>query len=371
MVNKRTPQLLAPLVLRGGLHLPNRVIMAPMTRSRASEPGGVPSSHAPKYYAQRASAGLIVTEATNISHEGKGYSGTPGIHADEQVEAWARVAGAVHARGGRVFMQLWHVGRLARRETCGTQPIAPSCQVAPAEVWVMRANAWSGMAPCEPAREMTVGDIKRVVADFARAAGRAVDAGFDGVELHGANGYLIDQFLRRTTNRRTDAYGGAVENRQRFLREVVEAVGERVGPGRIGVRFSPLIGYADGQDTEMPQTVISASQWLDRQEIAYLHVAEADASFDALEKLGDDFRNSLRDAFAGPIVVAHQYDAERAEEELTSGLADAVAFGRPFIANPDLVTRIAQGAPFVESDTTTWYGGDAVGYTDYRSLATP
>lgn len=358
-------RLFTPLELRGGMPLANRVVMAPMTRSRAGEPDGIPSPQAAEYYARRASAGLIVTEATNISTQGKGYSQTPGCYTDEQERAWAEVASAVHGRGGRIVMQLWHVGRLACRETCGGRPVAPSRQTAPASVWVARPGGWTGKVPCDEAGELGVGDIRRIVGDFRDAAVRAVRAGFDGVELHGANGYLIDQFLRATTNRRTDAYGGGQEARGRFLREVVEAVTGAVGAARVGLRVSPRIGYADADDPEMTGTLLRCAGWLDEAGIAYLHLAEADASFDDLDRPDTEFREALRDRFTGPIAVAHQYDAARAEAALASGLADLIAFGRPFIANPDLVERMAAGAPLATADRSVWYGGGAAGYTDF------
>ncbi|WP_067803200.1 alkene reductase [Actinomadura formosensis] len=358
-------RLFTPLELRGGIPLANRVVMAPMTRARASEPEGIPSPEAAAYYAQRASAGLIVTEATNISLEGKGYSQTPGCHTDEQERAWAEVASAVHGRGGRIVMQLWHVGRLACRETSRGGPVAPSRQTAPASVWVARPDGWTGTVQCDEARALDVADIRRIVGDFRDAAVRAVRAGFDGVELHGANGYLIDQFLRATTNRRTDAYGGGRESRGRFLREVVEAVADAIGEARVGLRVSPRIGYADADDPEMTGTLLRCADWLDEMGIAYLHLAEADASFDDLARPDLEFRKALRDRFTGPIAVAHQYDVARAEEALESGLADLVAFGRPFIANPDLVERMATGTPLASADRSVWYGGGAAGYTDF------
>lgn len=365
MGDKTLLRLFTPVELRGGLRLSNRVLMAPMTRARASEPGGVPSQLAATYYSQRASAGLIVTEATDISVEGRGYAQTPGCHTDEQEAAWAQVAAAVHARGGRIFMQLWHVGRLASHYTCGGVPVAPSRQTAPSTVWAVRADGGSGTVPCDEARELDISEIHRITRDFRDAAARAVRAGFDGVELHGANGYLIDQFLRATTNRRTDEYGGSRERRGRFLREVVEAVAGAIGPGRVALRISPRIGFADGDDPEIHDTLLACASWLDGVEIAYLHMAEADSLADDLEPPTPEFRKALRQGFSGPIAVAHRYDLPRAEAILETGLADLVAFGRPYIANPDLVERMEAGVPLAMADRSVWYGGAVDGYVDF------
>ncbi len=343
--------------------------MAPMTRSRASEQGDVPSPHAAVYYAQRATAGLIITEATNISAEAKGYSLTPGIYTAEQAAEWRRVSDAVHQTpDARIFMQLWHVGRIAAQEVSGLQPVAPSAQSAPARVWVRRSDGWSGLIPCDPAREMTRGDIARVVEDFRSAARAAVDAGFDGVELHAANGYLLDQFLREGTNRRDDEYGGSVINRLRFLDEVVTAVVRDIGPQRVGVRVSPIVGFEDTQDEGIAQTLLAAAGLLDGLGIAYLHLEEGDAATWGTASTPDTFRADVRDAFRGALIVAHEYGVDRAEQVVSSGAADAVAFGRPFIGNPDLVARIRTHAGFADSDTNTWYGGDEIGYTDYETV---
>ncbi|MBD3924274.1 alkene reductase [Nocardioides cavernae] len=364
--------LLKPYTLRGGIELENRVVMAPMTRARASEPDGIPSPEAATYYSQRAGAGLVVTEATNISLHGKGFGQTPGCYTDQQEAAWADVADAVHSRGGCIFMQHWHVGRLASRETCGDVPLAPSQQTAPARVWAVRSDGWKGAVPCDEAREMTVSDIRQVVNEHRDAAVRAVRAGFDGVELHGANGYLIDQFLRSTTNKRQDDYGGSPTARCRFLSEVVDAVVDAIGAKRVGVRLSPRIGYADGADPEMETTTLLAASVLEGKGIAYLHVAEADSLADDLEPLSEEFRADLRERFTGPLIVAHQYDVNRGEAALASGLADLVAFGRPFLANPDLVDRIAHGVPWAPTpEKKFWYSGEDSGYIDWPTSELP
>jgi N-ethylmaleimide reductase len=369
--NNARPSLFEPFTLRGGRTLANRVVMAPMTRSRASEPGDIPSTAADLYYSQRATAGLIVTEATNISLAGKGYSQTPGIYDDHQQQRWSEVISEVHdtVAGSTIFMQLWHVGRLSAREVSGFQPVAPSPVQAPTSVWVRRPDGWTGMVQCDAPRALSTDEIGSVVGDFTTAARRAVDAGADGIELHGANGYLIDQFMRSTTNQRTDQYGGLVHNRLRFLREVVTAVAAEIGPERLGIRLSPVIGITDAEDPEMLDTSLEAAQWLNEQQLAYLHLAESDVSWLDSEGLSDQFRQDLRKAFTGPIIVAAGYDRPRAESIITQGLADLVAFGRPFIANPDLVERMQANAEISDSEHDTWYGGDEIGYTDYPTLA--
>ncbi|MGA9869546.1 MAG: alkene reductase [Rhodococcus sp. (in: high G+C Gram-positive bacteria)] len=357
--------LFTPLTF-GTTHALNRVVMAPMTRSRAAQPGDTPTRDTAEYYAQRASAGLIVTEGTNISPEGKGYSLTPGIWSDEQTIAWKVVTDAVHHAGGRIFCQLWHVGRISNRAASGTQPVAPSAITAPGiSVWVARQDGTSGMAACEEPREMDAGDITRVVNDYAAAAANALRAGFDGVELHGANGYLIDQFLRSTTNFRTDSYGGDRQRRTQFLIDVVDAVSRVVGPGRVGVRLSPFVDFPDTRDPEIWDTTLTAASRLCAAGIAYLHIAESDVDATSTWDITDDWRQSLRAAFSGPIIVAHNYNRETATAIIATGLADAVAFGRPYIANPDLVERFRSGYPLSTSRHETWYGGTAVGYTDY------
>ncbi len=356
--------------------LKNRIVMAPMTRSRAEEPGDLPSVMAPTYYQQRASAGLVVTEGTVISRLGKGYSLTPGIYSSEQVKRWSAVSEAVHSvEGGRIFLQLWHVGRISTDQIAGGRPIAPSAIASPtAQVWFQRADGWQGNIPCSPPREMSRADIRDVVTQFQEAARRALDSGMDGVEIHGANGYLIDQFLRSTTNHRSDAYGGGVAGRIRFLREVVEAVVSVTGPARVGVRLSPDVDYGDTFDPEILDTTLRVVEDLEAQRVAYVHLVESNnanylgASSSPTPLVDSAFKAEIRRVFHGSIILAHDYDEERASLALAGGEADAVAFGRPFIANPDLVARISEGLPIAPSDRSTWYGGDHVGYTDYPFL---
>jgi N-ethylmaleimide reductase len=352
--------------------------MAPMTRSRASEPGDVPSPLAAEYYAQRSTAGLIVSEGTVISRQGKGYSLTPGIYDDVQQRAWAEVAAAVHARAGsRMFLQLWHVGRISHERIAGEQPVGPSAVGSPtARLWFLDPETGQpSQLPAAVPREMTTADVDEVLASYQRAARRAVDAGMDGVEVHGANGYLPDQFMRSTTNRRTDRYGGSTEARARFAAEVVAAVAGEVGPERVGLRVSPDVDYGDTHDPEICETTLLVAAAAESTRIAYMHLVEENnanylAAGQSAQVVDDEFRREFRAAFAGTIILASDYDRDSAEAALRSELADAVAFGRPFIANPDLVERFAHGWPVAEANRETWYGGDYRGYTDYPTYRT-
>lgn len=364
-----TAPLYSPLSL-GPLALPNRLVMAPMTRSRAAQPGDVPTALNATYYAQRASAGLIVTEATQISPEGKGYAWTPGIHTPAQRDGWRLVTDAVHAAGGRIFLQLWHVGRVSHPalQPNGALPVAPSA-IAPRGVRVFAIDPAHGtprFLPCVTPRALALREIPRVVDDYRRAAALAMDAGFDGVEIHGANGYLIDQFLRSTTNRRDDAYGGSPERRLRFLREVVDATSREVGAERVGVRLSPHVTLQDMADPEIIPTALLAAEALQSAGVAYLHLAEAD--WEDAPAVPLDFRVALRARFRSPIIVAGRYTVERARPLLAAGLADLVAFGRPFLANPDLPRRLREGLPLNPPDPDTFFGGGARGYTDYPTF---
>ena len=367
--------LFEPTELRGGLSLQNRIAMAPMTRARAGA-GDIPSIHTADYYAQRATAGLVITEGTIVSPAGKGYSLTPGIYNESHVEAWSEVTRRVHeaSPGARIFCQLWHVGRISHPDISGFEAIAPSALQPPAaKLWLQRPDGWQGAIGCGTPREMSHEDIRTSVEEFRASARMALEAGFDGVELHAANGYLIDQFMRASTNLRDDEYGGGVSNRLRFLREIVDAVADEVGPDRIGVRFSPIVDYGDTEDPQIEDTILQAAAWLDSQDVAYIHLIESentDLLGDTLngqqgESVASHFREQLRARFSGTIILVYRYDRERAEAVLASGLADVIAFGRPFIANPDLVDRLHRGVELAESDTSTWYGGGAEGFTDY------
>jgi N-ethylmaleimide reductase len=340
--------------------------MAPLTRNRAG-PGNVPQPLNGLYYAQRASAGLIITEATQVSAQGVGYPNTPGIHSLAQVEGWRQVTEAVHAHGGRIFLQLWHVGRISHPllQPGGALPVAPSA-IKPAG----EAYTYEGPKPFVTPRALTTGEIPDVIAQFRAGAENARRAGFDGVEIHAANGYLIDQFLRDGTNRRTDRYGGSVENRARFLFEVVEAVNGAWGPGRVGVRLSPLGAFNDMYDSNPEALFGYVAERLGDFPLAYLHVVETEEEHDERPSLGLDF-GRLRRRYHGLYMANGGYDRERATAALRTHSADLVSFGRLFLANPDLLERLARHAPLNTPDPATFYGGDARGYTDYPTFSAP
>lgn len=365
-MNASSP-LFRPLDL-GPLALPNRIVMAPMTRSRSSQPGDVPNGLMAGYYAQRASAGLIVSEATQVSRQGQGYSFTPGIYSEAQVQGWRRVTDAVHAAGGRMVLQLWHVGRMSHESFQeGGQPVAPSALAPDAQVWVVGADGVGRMVDCPVPREMTAQDIAGAIEDFRRAAGNAMRAGFDGVEIHGGNGYLLDQFLRTTSNHRTDGYGGSMERRSRFAEEVAAAVAAEAGAERTGIRLAPFITQRNMNCPEIVPTILHLARRLDEIGLAYIHLAEAD--WDDAPQIPTDFRRALRTSYSGRIIVAGRYDMARAESALQQGWADLVAFGRPFVANPDLPERLRNGLPLAGFDASRLFGGDARGYSDYPAHA--
>jgi N-ethylmaleimide reductase len=347
----------------GALDLPNRVVMAPMTRNRAG-PGNVPTALNATYYAQRAGAGLIVTEATQVSPQGVGYPGTPGIHSAEQVAGWKLVTDAVHGAGGRIFLQLWHVGRISHPalQPGGALPVAPSA-IAPA------GQAWTtnGMEAFVTPRALETDEIPGIVEDYRRGAANARDAGFDGVELHGANGYLIDQFLRDSTNKRTDRYGGSALNRARFLIEVTQALIGEWGRERVGVRLSPTNPYNDIADSHPAATFSIAANELNRLGIAYLHIVEPGPGDPVAAGEMPDIR-FFRKIWRGPLIANKGYDLERANAVLRDGDADLVSFAALYLANPDLDQRFRRGGPFNPPDRKTFYGGAAKGYTDYPAL---
>ncbi|WP_126977849.1 alkene reductase [Frigidibacter oleivorans] len=358
-----TDALFTPTTL-GQIPLKNRVVMAPLTRNRARPEDDTPHDLHATYYAQRAGAGLIVSEGTQISPEGKGYAWTPGIHSPEQVAGWKRVTEAVHAKGGRIVAQLWHVGRISHvsLQPGGAAPVAPSALGAGSKTF-----DGTGFVETSVPRELTEAEIARIVADYAHAARCAEEAGFDGVEIHGANGYLIDQFLRDSSNHRTDGYGGSIENRVRFLREVVAAVTGVLGGGRTGIRISPWSNANNvGIDSDTPALFGRVVEVLNGFGLAFLHVVEGQTGGDRnapAEELA-----KLRAAFDGPWIANNGYNRAMAIAAVAEGRADAVAFGRPFIANPDLVERLERDAPLAEGDRDTYYGGGAAGYTDYPTL---
>src|SRR6266478_4885295 len=359
--------LFTPTVLAGRV-LPHRVVMAPMTRARSTQPGDVPNAMNARYYAQRASAALIVTEATQVSPQGKGYSFTPGIYSAEQLAGWRLVTKAVHAAGGRIFLQLWHVGRMSHPDFHdGELPVAPSAVPFEGKIWkVDPATGIGAMVDCPTPRALTADEIKGVIADFRRGARNAIDAGFDGVEIHGANGYLIDQFLRTTSNIRTDEYGGSRENRLRFLKEVVDAVADEIGAERTGIRLAPFLTVRGMACPDILPTILEAVEFLQALQVAYVHLVEAD--WDDAPQFTEEFRKEIRARFSGSIIVAGKYDIERANWVLKRGYADLVAFGRPFIANPDLPARLAQRLPIANFDPATLFGGQDHGYTDYQPM---
>ena len=361
--------LFDPLRL-GALALRNRIVMAPMTRMRA----GV--DHAPtplnaEYYAQRASAGLIVTEGTAISPQAQGFPNAPGIYTAEQIEGWRGIADAVHAKGGVIVMQIAHNGRNSHSSLLpnGVLPVAPSA--VPPNIPAFTSE--SKPVPAEVPRALDEAELPDIVADFRNAASNAIAAGFDGVEIQGANGHLIEQFLENGTNQRTDAYGGTKENRARLLFEIVDAVTMQIGGDRLGVRLSPFGRYAGICDSNPLELFTYVIRELSARGIAYLHLIEARGSEIGLtDQLNNGTLNNaalFRSAFAGPLITAAAYTPESAVEALRSGHADAVAFGRAFVANPDLPARIRAGAALTPFDRSTAYGGGAHGYTDYPALA--
>jgi N-ethylmaleimide reductase len=345
----------------GSLSLTNRLVMAPMTRNRA-DPAGNPQPLMATYYAQRASAGLIVSEATQVCPEGRGYPCTPGIYTPEHVNGWRQITNAVHKAGGLIFLQLWHCGRISHSsyQPNGGPPPAPSA-IEPRKGEVM---TYQGPKPFETPRALETSEIPSIVAHYRNGAKRAIEAGFDGVEVHAANGYLIDQFLRNGSNTRTDKYGGTVENRARLLLEVVDAVIGEVGSDRVSVRLSPNGTFNDMSDSDPVGTFSYAISELSKRKIAFLHFIE--------KMMGDPVVHvtlaQARSWFNGPLAVNGGFTKERAEQVVGKGLADLVAIGVPFIANPDLVERFKRGAPLNEPDMGTFYGGSEKGYTDYPTL---
>lgn len=360
--------ILTTPVRLGPYELSNRIVMAPLTRNRAGA-GNVPQAMNVEYYSQRASAGLIITEASQISPQGVGYPNTPGIHSKEQVEGWKNVTEAVHQQGGHIFLQLWHVGRISHPslQTNGALPVAPSAIRPDGD-----AYTYQGLQPMVTPRALDIAEIPGIIEQYRHAARNAVEAGFDGVEIHGANGYLLDQFLRDGTNHRTDAYGGSVANRARLLMEVTEAVSEVWGAERVGVRISPVHAFNSMSDSQPNFTFGYVAEELNQFGLAYLHVVESrygDGAYPVRSgQLFDE--QMLRDAFHGTYMANAGYDRSRAFSALNSGEADLISFGSPFIANPDLPLRLELNAPLNVPDVSTFYGGNEKGYTDYPFLDT-
>ena len=347
----------------GDITLANRIVMAPLTRNRAAE-GLVPSPLAAEYYGQRASAGLIITEATQVSDTAQGYQDTPGLFTQAQVDGWKKVTDAVHSKGGRIFVQLWHVGRVSHRslQPGGAAPLAPSAIRADTKTYVND----SFVAVDEP-RALRLEEIPGIVDDFRKAAANAIRAGFDGVEIHAANGYLIDQFLRDGANQRTDAYGGSVENRTRLLKEVLEAVVAEIGAARTGIRISPVTPANGLTDSDPAALFAHVMDVIERIGPVYVHIIEG-ATGGPRDLVPDFDFDALRKRYSGTWMVNNGYDKAMAEEAVASGRADLVAFGKAFISSPDAVERLRRGAAFNDLDKDRLYGGGAKGYIDYPTL---
>ena len=353
------PSLFDPLNLSPALSLPNRILMAPLTRGRATREA-VPTPIMAEYYAQRADAGLIVSEATGISREGLGWPFAPGLWSEAQVEGWRSVVGAVHAKGGRIVAQLWHMGRLVPTGVSGLPAISASAVRNDA-----LGHGYDGKEPYPEPRAATLDDLKRIVGDYAAAARNAIAAGFDGVQIHGANGYLIDQFLRDGTNRREDDYGGSIDNRLRFMSEVVEAVVAEVGIDRTAIRLSP-VGESQGcNDSDNHALFTAVAARLEHQRVPWIELREPgpQSTFRATDE--PPVSPSMRHVYSGKIVLNSDYDGTTGQARLDQGVADAISFGRTFIANPDLVDRIRDGAPLNAANPRTFYSPGREGYTDY------
>lgn len=353
--------LFSPLEL-GAIALPNRIVMAPLTRARAGR-DAVPNALMAQYYAQRASAGLIISEATGISREGLGWPNAPGLWSDAQVEGWKLVTEAVHAKGGRIVAQLWHMGRLVHPDLGGGRPVSSSATTAPGH-----AHTYEGKKPYVEARAATADDIERIIDDYARAARHAIAAGFDGVQVHGANGYLVDQFLRDSANLRTDGYGGTIEKRVRFAEEVLQAVGAEIGIDRVGIRFSPNILVQGVQDSCPVALFIKLAARLEALRVPWIELREPRQPTSAGAIPTEPVSPAIRPLYSGKIVINSDGCWLDAHRKVIEGVADAVSIGRRFIANPDLVRRISLGAPLNDGDPATYYHGGAEGYVDYPVL---
>lgn len=366
--------LFSPIKL-GQLSLDHRVVMAPLTRSRAGQPGNVPTPMNVEYYRQRASAALIISEATQISQQGQGYAWTPGIHTAEQIQGWKAVSEAVHAEGGHMFLQLWHVGRVSHPvfQPGGGLPVAPTAQPVPGKTFILNELGEGVWGDVPVPQALDVAGIEAIIGDYRQAARNAMLAGMDGVEIHAGNGYLLDQFINSASNQRSDGYGGSLENRARLLLEVVAAVTDEVGAERVAVRLTPMGRFMGMGDDTPEQTFGYIVSRLNDWNLAYLHLVEpmmvgtvldqdTDPRWDAIIK-------QLRKAFDGVLVLAGGYNGDTAEQAIAEGRADLVAFGRPFIANPDLPARLQGRTELNPADGASFFGGDAKGYIDYPALA--
>ncbi len=368
------PTLFDPITI-GDIPLANRIVMAPLTRNRS--PGAVPNDLNVTYYEQRATAGLIITEASAITQQGQGYADVPGLYTPEALAGWKRVTDAVHKAGGKIVVQMWHVGRISHDslQPGGVKPVAPSAIQARSKTYLINPDGTGSFAPTSEPRALELGEIPGIVEDYRKAARAAIEAGFDGVEIHAANGYLIDQFLRSGSNKRTDAYGGSIANRARLLDEVLAAVTAEVGARRTGIRISPVTPANDASDPDPQPLFNHVAEVLARYDLAYVHVIEGATGgardfqqgsqpFDYAELRAVYEKSGGKAAW----MVNNGYDRQLAIDAVKSGEADLVAFGRPFIANPDLVGRLAKGAPLNTAESPTFYGGGAKGYTDYPAL---
>lgn len=363
------PSLFSPLTL-GAITTNNRIFMAPLTRLRSKEPGDVPTPLMAEYYQQRVSAGLIITEATQVSLEAKGYAGAPGLHSSEQIAAWSDITQGVHAAGGQIAVQLWHTGRISHSSLQPNQaaPQAPSALPSNTRTSLKDEQGQVYRTETTLPQAMSVQQIKQVVADYRQAALNAQQAGFDLLEIHGAHGYLLHEFLSPQSNQRDDQYGGSRENRARLVFEIIEAISEVWGADRIGIRLSPVGEFqALGNGDNEQEDALWLIGKLNVYGLAYLHLSEPD--WMGGESYPSQFRQAVRATFTNSIIGAGAYTLEKGQDLVERGLIDAVAFGRDFIANPDLVERLAQGAPLNEQHPESFYGGDAKGYTDYPFLA--
>ncbi|MBB3409408.1 N-ethylmaleimide reductase [Rhizobium sp. BK316] len=360
----------------GDIALKNHIVMAPLTRNRS--PGAIPNDLNVEYYRQRATAGLIITEATAITHQGQGYANVPGLYSKEALDGWKRVTDAVHAEGGKIVVQMWHVGRISHTELQpnGGKPVSSTNRIAKAKTYLVKADGTGAFTDTSEPRALEASEIPGIIEDYRKAARAAIDAGFDGVEIHGANGYLLDQFMRDGVNDRTDEYGGSIENRASFTFQVVEAVTREIGARRTAIRISPVTPSGDSYDSNPQALFTHVVEGLAKYDLAYIHVVEGQTGGERDYRQGDnpsfDYK-ALRTAYekAGgkaAWMVNNGYNRDMAIETVENGTADLIAFGKPFISNPDLVERLEKNLPLNTPDQSTFYGGSAKGYVDYPAL---
>lgn len=365
-----TQPLFQPIQL--GTHtLSHRIAMAPLTRSRAGQPGDVPTAMNVEYYRQRASAALIITEATQISRQGQGYAWTPGIYSPAQIEGWRDVAQGVHREGGLIFMQLWHVGRVSHPsfQPDGGLPVAPSALPVPGKTFIVGADGAGTWGDVPVPQELTLDGIRDIIEDYRVAARNAIAAGMDGVEIHAGNGYLLDQFINSASNQRQDQYGGTIKNRTRLVLEIVAAVAAQIGPQRVGVRLTPMGRFMGMGDDTPHDTFGYLVERLNEMSLAYLHLVEpaivGTVRDEQVDPGWDAIIRQLRESWDGVLILAGGYDSTTAAQAVADGRADIIAFGRPFLANPDLPRRIREGLPLNTPDPASFFGGDERGYIDY------